>query len=790
MADANPVCPTATDRMIDRIPAHRRAWGSRCRLRADAWPRAVALVLAAGLSAGAAAQDEGRQSLVDLQLGSDPESLLRVVEQARLEPLAPPRGLQYLRGRLLVQVDRREEALQAYVSVISETPSLAAYSRYHLAETQAALGRADVAASLIADLLAGAPPRSLVAPALRLLQRSLRDGGDCRVLRGIAGSRIGQAGRRYLDLMRAVCAARTGDRKTAEAGLLALLASNPRDDIARQAAAAMVEGAVIDQESARVHMLLGLAFQAHSELDLAIQHLSRAIARLPEATDISPLEAHDLRYALARSHFRQGRFHVAAALFGALARDAHRPALRAQDLYQQARCLELDGRFDQAIAGFQRAHQAEPEGGWSSSALLSMLRLDWRRGREGEALAVLRTLEARRRSPALLRALLFMASSDLVQGRAQRSGPWLTTAARMASDAAGEVAYWQGRHRELEGDQVAAVAAYRMVLERDPYDPFAGQARSRLAQPRLQPIAARLGYRLARSNRLRDLYAAWLLLGDGDAVGRAARETLRTRLEGDASASRFLHLSLVPPASWPLLRQPLLRPEEVLLALGLWHEGAPAVMRHFPVSEPRLAFTGSLMLARAGETRRSLYIAEILDKRKPARLPAGLVPDTFRRLLYPFRFGYLILREAQRQDIDPYLLSAIIREESRFDPRALSAAAARGLTQFVLPTARRLAGELGRETTLPEDLEQPEVAIALGARYLHDLAAHFGGDTAQMIAAYNAGEPQTEAWKRSCFSNDPAEFYTKVTFRETRGYLEKVLTSLAHYRELYARSGA
>ncbi len=752
---------------------------------------AVLVLASATLVVVTQAQTDPRYALVDLQTGGDPESLLRVVEEAQRQPLAGFAGLEYLRGRLLVEVDRQQEALQSYVSAISSTPLLAPHSRFRLAESQADLGRPDVAAGLVAKLLAGGPPRSLIAPALNLLERSLSDGGDCKVLRQIEGSRLGDDGRRRLQLVRAVCSTRAGDRATADAWLLALLESNHRDDSARQAAAMVAAGQPTLERSARAHMLLGMAFHNHREFDLAIQHLSRAIARLPESKEISRAEAHDTRYALARSHFWQERFHVAGALFGSLARDTRTPSLRARAFYQQGRCLELEERWDQAIPVYQQAYRVEPSGGWSSSALLAQLRLHWRSGREREALEILRTIEGRRRASEQRRALLFLASSDLVQNRADRTGAWLTQAERLTSgDAMGEVAYWQGRHAELVDDPAQAVEHYRSVLARDPHDPFAYAARDRLALSALRPAAEQVGMQLARSNRLSDLQAAALLLGEDHEVGRISQETLRTRLDSDPAASPFLRLTQAPPGSWPLLQQAHRRPEDMLLSLGLWQEGSSAVLRHFPVSNPTLAFTGSLMLARAGETRRSLYIAEILHQRVPDRLPAQLLPTAFRRLLYPFRYGYLILREAGEQDIDPYLLSAIIREESRYDARALSGAAARGLTQFVLPTARRLATKIGRSQIEPEDLEQPETSIALGAAYLRELDDRFDGDLPRMIVAYNAGEAQADAWKRYCFSDDPAEFYTKVTFRETRGYLDKVLTSYAHYRELYARDGA
>lgn len=739
----------------------------------------------------ARAADDPRIELVDLQLISDPESLLRVVEEAQRRPVGATDGLEFLRGRLLVEIDRHQEALQAFLGAINATPALAAYGRYRLAEVQAALGRSEIAASLIATLLASGPPRPLIERSLRLLGESLEKQGDCRVLRGINGSQLGDDGRRRLQLVRAACATKTGDVATAEAWLFELLEDDQHDDVARHAAENLASPAYPRERDARSHMLLGLTFHHHRQFDLAIQNLSRAIARAPEAPGISRTEVFEMRYALARSHFWEERFRVAAASFGSLARDVSLPSLRAKTLYQQGRSLELDGHELPAITVFDQAFRVEPTGGWASSALLSQLRLHWRGGRENEALAILRQLESRHRAEDLRKALLFLISSDLVQGRADRSAAWLAVAARGADDREmPEIAYWQARHAEASGDAQAAVERYLEVLVRDAYDPFAGEARRRLQRRGLRAAVERRGHELASSNRLDELYAAWLLLGEADEVGRAARTALRTRLETDASATPFLHIALVPPKLWPLWGRALRDPEEKLLALGLWQEGAPAVMRHFPVSEPRLAYTGSLMLARAGETKRSLYIAEILRRRAPSRLPAQLMPDTFRRLLYPFRFGYLILRESQERGVDPYLLAAIIREESHFDPTALSAAAARGLTQFVLPTARRLAPKIGRATIAPEDLEDPEIAIALGAAYLRELSDRFGGNRPQMVVAYNAGEAQAEAWRRYCFSDDPAELYSKVTFRETRGYLDKVLSSYAQYIELYSEDGS
>jgi soluble lytic murein transglycosylase len=126
-----------------------------------------------------------------------------------------------------------------------------------------------------------------------------------------------------------------------------------------------------------------------------------------------------------------------------------------------------------------------------------------------------------------------------------------------------------------------------------------------------------------------------------------------------------------------------------------------------------------------------------------------------------------------------------MREESRFDADAVSEAAAHGLTQFVLPTARRLAPEIGLANPSPADLHRPEVAIALGAAYVAELSRRFDGADHVILAAYNAGEPQAALWSSYCFSREPVEYLSKVGFRQTRAYVRKVLTSLARYEALY-----
>jgi soluble lytic murein transglycosylase len=300
----------------------------------------------------------------------------------------------------------------------------------------------------------------------------------------------------------------------------------------------------------------------------------------------------------------------------------------------------------------------------------------------------------------------------------------------------------------------------------------------------LARVADGEGRRLASSRLMTEVYAAWLLLDD-DPAGQSARRRLEQILAADRSAAPYLRLAEVPVRRWPLWNGEIARPEEMLLALGLWNDGAPAVRDHFPLSNPSLAFTGGLLLARGGQISRSITVAEALRSRAPERLPLALQPEAFRRLLYPFPYQSHILAQGRMRGIDPHLLTALLRVESRFDTSALHPAANRGLTRLPLAKARRLAAQLNLGRIAPENLYRPEFSIALAASYLSALQRDFGGAPIPAVAAYAAGETQAGVWRNQCFSQEPEELFTKIGGRATREYVRQVVGGQAVYAELY-----
>jgi tetratricopeptide (TPR) repeat protein len=739
----------------------------------------------AALTLLAAVSADPRPALVELQLQSRPREALTLTQRELQEhPDASRRmGLDYLRGHLLHQLGDAALATEAFGAALANTPDLSLYSRYRMALEQAEMNHPEVAAGLVSWVVAKGPGTPLAPDAVRLFTRSLAHGGDCKLLRPIAAERLPAPQRRSLLLAQADCALQGGLQELARNLLVKLLEENRRDDPGR-AAAERLAGLVSEKERGRAPMLLGLTFQDHREFGRALGLLQRALGG---GGGLSRQDALEDRYIQAHAQLSEQLYGPASVLFGEIANEAKSLRDRSRALFQQGRCFELKGDWRQAVTSFQRAYLAEPSGDWSAPALLSALRLEWRMGDEAAAATLFYTLAGRPEwNASTLRAGLFMVASDVLRGRADRAHAWLDRLLPANADDRLELAYWRGRLAELEPDPAAAVNAYLDALRLDPYHPLARLARTRLAAEPLARAAAQESRRLGASRRPQDLYGAWLLLGALNRRDEAqtARKRLLQTLAADRAIAPWVLLSEVRISDWPLWKTPLSHPEDKLLALGLWHEGAPAVSRQFPLSTPSLALTGSLFLDRGGEHARSIQQAEALRRQTPGRVPLAVQPRVLHVVLYPFPYREVILNQARLRGVDPNLLAALIREESRFDPDALSPDAARGLVQLPLPAARRIAAAIGLKLE-PDDLFRPEVSAALGAAALSGLLHDFGGEP-MAIAAYPAGPSEAMLWRTYCYGPGQLdEYFTKIGSDETRAYVRRVLTSRAHYEELY-----
>lgn len=154
----------------------------------------------------------------------------------------------------------------------------------------------------------------------------------------------------------------------------------------------------------------------------------------------------------------------------------------------------------------------------------------------------------------------------------------------------------------------------------------------------------------------------------------------------------------------------------------------------------------------------------------------------FLPLSYPLGYGDIVKNISKEKGIDAYLVTAVIREESRFDPTAFSQAGAIGLMQLMPSTARRFKNELNIEHIDRTELQSVRKNILLGTHYLSVLLREFKA-VPYALAAYNAGENAMRKWLNNN-NKDLDEFIEDIPYTETRGYVMKVLESYWQYRAI------
>jgi len=157
-------------------------------------------------------------------------------------------------------------------------------------------------------------------------------------------------------------------------------------------------------------------------------------------------------------------------------------------------------------------------------------------------------------------------------------------------------------------------------------------------------------------------------------------------------------------------------------------------------------------------------------------------------VFYPLAYWDMIVQESRARNLDPYQVAGLIRQETIFTARARSGAAAYGLMQVLVPTAKLTARKYGvsREITA-ESLYEPRLNIQLGTAYLRDQIDKFGR-IEYVAAAYNAGPNRAVAWKAS-LPADIDEWAEAVPFKETRGYVQGVVRNRLQYLRLYDEHG-
>jgi soluble lytic murein transglycosylase len=150
-------------------------------------------------------------------------------------------------------------------------------------------------------------------------------------------------------------------------------------------------------------------------------------------------------------------------------------------------------------------------------------------------------------------------------------------------------------------------------------------------------------------------------------------------------------------------------------------------------------------------------------------------------LAYPRAYASLVEAAGRKYGVSPLLLLALIRQESFYDPQAISVAGALGLTQVIPETGMEIAERLGQNDFDPIDLLEPSLSIEFGAFYLADRRAARSDRTGGLQRRTG----QRPALARRPDNRRPDFLVETIDLEETRSYLEVVLDNYAVYRFLY-----
>ncbi|HYH99933.1 transglycosylase SLT domain-containing protein [Hyalangium sp.] len=417
---------------------------------------------------------------------------------------------------------------------------------------------------------------------------------------------------------------------------------------------------------------------------------------------------------------------AAITTYDTLARDYPEHGYADDALFFEGWLLQRTGQLDTAMARYEELAQRYPAGNFASEALFRAFWLHQRRGERAAALAALQAVEQ------------------------------LPQAAR-TDEALWRARYWHARVMETQNEVPAALAGYERIATDRPATWYGMLARSRLA-----------------------------LL----APGRLVRATPVSVASVQPVTTAVAEPAAEPGVVWPLPLGGLAQDPRFAAGVELMRLGMPGAVHELLAVDPRALSEGPArllfqILQRTGRGWAARKVARS-TLREEVRGPLSSQSRPIWEATWPLAYRTIIERQAKTNRLDPDLLQGLIREESRFNPRARSSTGALGLTQLMPATARQVAASLKLSAVGEQTLLQPADNVRLGAAYLGQLLKHFGGNAAFAVAAYNAGPSAVERWQKALPQADIDEWVEHITFDETREYVKNVLGSYNAYKLLYA----
>ncbi|MGB7547311.1 MAG: transglycosylase SLT domain-containing protein, partial [Terracidiphilus sp.] len=226
-----------------------------------------------------------------------------------------------------------------------------------------------------------------------------------------------------------------------------------------------------------------------------------------------------------------------------------------------------------------------------------------------------------------------------------------------------------------------------------------------------------------------------------------------------------------------------------LLANAGLNDYIPQEIAADPDSGSWSALAEAQIYASDGETFRAM---RALKRALPyaTTAPIQSIPLVYWRILFPEPYWDTIKAESAKNNLDPYLVASLIRQESEFNPSVVSYANAYGLMQLLPSVGKAMAREEGIRHFETFHLLDPETNIRLGTRYLRKMLDRFGGVQEYALAAYNAGDSRVADWEAAGPYQGMDEFVESIPFTQTREYVEAILRNIETYRAIDAAGDA
>lgn len=448
----------------------------------------------------------------------------------------------------------------------------------------------------------------------------------------------------------------------------------------------------------------------------------------------------------------------------------------AKNLYRRARGLQIDKKRDQAIAIYKQQIQEFPDDEETGTALLRLAEITPGKAAISYLDQIINKFPKQAPQALEQKAKLLESLKD----NQAATETWKLLLGRYSnSEEAAEYRWKNALNKAKNRDYVSAWQWAQPIATENP--------RSILA-PRASFWVGKWATLLGKQEDARKAYE--YVLSQFPQSYYAWRSASILGLDvGDFSNLRLMNPEIippqrpVPPAGSDTFKELYLLGQD----RDAWYEWETAFKNN---SQPTVAeeFTEGLMRLAKGENLIGIAkISKLEDREKPeeqAEFAALSKEITYWQARYPFPYFQEIQKWSLSRQLNPLLVTALMRQESMFQPKIKSVVGATGLMQVMPSTAAWIAPQIGMDIK-NLNLENPNDNIMLGTWYLDHTHQQYGNNSMLAIASYNAGPGNVAKWLRTMPKQDPDEFVEEIPFGETRNYVRLVFGNYWNYLRLY-----